>query len=140
VERPALLVDTGPLYAAADANDADHAAAVHLLESVALPLVVPILVVPEVSYLLAKRLGPAAEARFVARIGTDELVPEQVHAVDWARIGALVARYRDLPLGTVDASIVAAAERLGVTRIATLDHRHFGVVRPAHVDAFELVP
>jgi predicted nucleic acid-binding protein len=52
----------------------------------------------------------------------------------------LVAQYHDLPLGTVDASVIAAAERLGVTEIATVDRRHFSVVRPAHVIAFELVP
>ena len=47
------------------------------------------------------------------------------------RIGELVARYADLPLGTVNATVVAAAERLGVTAIATTDRRHFSVVRPA---------
>jgi hypothetical protein len=52
----------------------------------------------------------------------------------------LVARYHDLPLGTVDASVIAAAERRGVHDIATLDHRHFTVVRPNHVDAFTLLP
>jgi predicted nucleic acid-binding protein len=46
----------------------------------------------------------------------------------------------DLPLGTVDASIVAAAERLRVIEIATVDRRHFSVVRPNHAPAFELVP
>jgi uncharacterized protein len=51
-----------------------------------------------------------------------------------------VARYRDLPLGTVDASVVAAAERLEVTEIAATDRRHFDVVRPAHVDTFEVLP
>jgi hypothetical protein len=45
------------------------------------------------------------------------------------RIAALVGRYRDLPLGTVDASVIAAAERLRTTEIATLDRRHFTVVR-----------
>ena len=43
-------------------------------------------------------------------------------------------------LGTVDASVVAAAERLGVTRVATLDRKHFTVVRPAHAWAFEVLP
>lgn len=43
-------------------------------------------------------------------------------------------------MGGTDASIVAIAERLGVTQIATLDRRHFGVVRPNHVDAFTLLP
>jgi predicted nucleic acid-binding protein len=59
---------------------------------------------------------------------------------DWLRIAELVSRYRDLPVGSVDASIVAAAERLGIVTIATLDRRHFGVVRPAHVAAFQLIP
>jgi hypothetical protein len=56
------------------------------------------------------------------------------------RIGELVWSYRDLPLGTVDASVVAAAERLGITQVATLDRRHFGVVRPSHAPVFEFLP
>ena len=60
--------------------------------------------------------------------------------VDWVRIAELGWRYRDMPLGTVDASVVALAERLKVTQIATLDHRHFSVVRPTHVESFELLP
>jgi hypothetical protein len=56
------------------------------------------------------------------------------------RIAQLVAEYDDMPLGTVDASVVAAAERLQVIQIATLDRKHFSVVRPAHADAFELLP
>ena len=52
----------------------------------------------------------------------------------------LVRTYADLPLGVTDASLVALAERHRVKLIATLDHRHFRVVRPAHLDAFTLVP
>ena len=73
-------------------------------------------------------------------VAAGELTVEQLHPADVERTADLVGRYRDLPLGTVDASIVAAAERLGVTTIATLDRRHFSVVRPTHVEAFELVP
>lgn len=47
----------------------------------------------------------------------------------------LVRRYDDLPVGTTDASVIALAERLGVTEIATLDRRHFTVVRSRHVSA-----
>jgi hypothetical protein len=43
-------------------------------------------------------------------------------------------------LGTVDASVVALAERLAASTIATFDHRHFGVVRPRHIPSFTLVP
>jgi len=63
-----------------------------------------------------------------------------VPAGDWLRIAELVAIYRDLPLGTVDASVIAAAERLGITDVATVDRRRFGVVRPQHTEAFTLVP
>jgi len=52
----------------------------------------------------------------------------------------LVEQYADLPLGTVDASVVATAERFGRPEVATLDHRHFTVVRPKHVQAFTLLP
>jgi predicted nucleic acid-binding protein len=54
-------------------------------------------------------------------------------------VAELVARYHDLPLGTADASIVAAAERLGIDEIATLDHRQFSVVLPAG-GTFSLLP
>ena len=99
----------------------------------------PILVVTEVAYLL-NRLGPETEVRFLGDLAAGELVPEAVTAGDWLRIAELVATYRDLPLGTVDASVVTAAERLGVVAVATLDRRHFAVVRPAHVPALELLP
>jgi len=78
---------------------------------------------------------------FVGRTtAAGDLVSEQVAPSDWLRIAELVAAYRDLPLGTVDASIIAACERLGADTIATLDRRHFSVVMPAHIQGFQLVP
>lgn len=137
---PALVVDTGPLFAYVDERDVDHAVCRELLETHPGPLVVPVLAVGEATYLLGRKLGPTAEVRFLADLAEGTLIVESVHAGDWARIAQLVARYRDFPLGTVDASVVAAAERLRIRRIATLDHRHFSAVRPAHVEAFELLP
>lgn len=78
--------------------------------------------------------------RFLGDLAGGNFITEPVQAADWLRIAELVARYRDLPLGTVDASIVAAGERLSVRALATLDQRHFTVVRPAHLEAFELYP
>jgi uncharacterized protein len=103
-------------------------------------VLVPILVVTEVAYLLGSRAGVETEVRFLGDLAAGELVPEHIAPADWLRIAELVAAYRDLPLGTVDASIVAASERLETGTIATLDRRHFSVVRPAHVRAFDLVP
>jgi len=115
-------------------------ACLSLLENDPGPLFVPQLVVSEVAYLLETRLGPDAEIRLLGDLSAGNLIPEPVHASDWIRIAELVSRYRDLRLGTVDASVVAAAERLGITRIATLDHKHFTVVRPAHTRSFEIFP
>lgn len=98
------------------------------------------LVITEVAYLLETRVGVETEVRFLGDLAAGELVPEQVESADWLRIAELVAAYRDLPLGSVDASIVAAAERLGAGTIATLDRRHFSIVRPVHMPAFDLVP
>ncbi|PYQ32179.1 MAG: VapC toxin family PIN domain ribonuclease [Acidobacteria bacterium] len=136
----ALIVDSGPLYAYIDEDDRDHEASLTLLESHEGPLIVPQLVVTEVAYLLETRLGWSAEARFLGDLATGNLLTEPVLASDWIRIAELVAAYHDLPLGTVDASVVATAERLGATTVATLDRRHFSVVRPKHVAAFQLVP
>jgi predicted nucleic acid-binding protein len=103
-------------------------------------LIVPHLVIAEVVYLLATRLGPDAEVRFLGDLAAGAFAVEPVHPGDWLRIAELVARYRDLPLGTVDASLVAAAERLVIAEVATVDRRHFAVVRPRHVAAFTLLP
>jgi predicted nucleic acid-binding protein len=51
-----------------------------------------------------------------------------------------MSTYRDFPLGTVDACVIALAERLNTDLIVTFDHRHFRAIRPRHVDAFRLVP
>jgi uncharacterized protein len=104
------------------------------------PLIVPELVVTEVVYLLATRLGADAAIRFLGDFAAGNLIAEPVAAEDWLRMAELVGRYRDFPLGSVDASVIAAAERRGEQEIATLDRRHFSAVRPAHANAFTLLP
>lgn len=98
----------------------------------------PALVVAEAAYLIAGRAGTRAELALVSDLAMGDFIVEGPAPSDWERIAELVARYRDLRLGTVDASVVAVAERLGITTIATLDRRHFSVVRPRHVEAFAL--
>jgi uncharacterized protein len=51
----------------------------------------------------------------------------------------LVETYADFPLGTTDAAVMALAERLRLTEIATVDHRHSRAVRPRYVRAFTLL-
>lgn len=59
---------------------------------------------------------------------------------DLRRCEELQSTYADLAVGVVDASVLAVVERFGETKLATLDHRHFGTMRPRHVEALELLP
>jgi len=132
------VVDTGPLYAAVDEDDADHGRSCAVLERTEHRLIIPTLVIAETTYLIATRLGPLVEARFLrslTRMHVEAPTPD-----DWPRIADLVEEYGDFPLGGVDASIVALAERLNVEIIVTLDDRHFRAIRPRHRKAFHLLP
>jgi uncharacterized protein len=132
------VVDTGPLYAALDLDDDDHEASVTALGRSEVRLVIPMLVVAEVSYLAATRLGSEAEAKFVA--GLSELDVDGPPAQEWTRIAELIRRYKNFPLGATDASVVALAERLGTPHVITLDRRHFQAVRPTHCETLQLLP
>jgi uncharacterized protein len=135
-----LIVDAGPLYAAADTSDSNHAACNDLLNNATGPLVVGQLVIAEVAYLIGDRLGAQAEIAFAKSIAEGELTVEPVLHSEWSRMAELVEQYADLPLGMADASVVVLAERHGATEIASIDRQHFHVVRPKHIDGFVLLP
>jgi uncharacterized protein len=101
---------------------------------------VPSPVLGEVGYLLQSRVGPQAEVTFLQSFGGDGFHVTELEDQDIRRMAELVETYLDPPLGIVDATVIVIAERLRLTEIATLDHRHFGVVRPSHTRAFTLLP
>jgi predicted nucleic acid-binding protein len=136
-----ILVDTNILVAVANDRDNNHDEARELLEGTTDALLVTPTVIAEVCYLLSERAGgAAAEVRFLRSFGTGELDLAGLTLSDVARMAELAETYADLGLGGTDASIVAVAERLNITGVATFDRRHFTVVRPNHVDAFTLLP
>jgi uncharacterized protein len=97
----------------------------------------------ETCYLIARTLGPTAEAAFLDSVGmgpdyTFQLV-ELVDS-DLRRMAALVRQYADLRLGGTDASVVAICERPGIVTVATVNLRDFAIVRPRHIAAFITVP
>jgi uncharacterized protein len=132
------IVDTGPLVAVANRSDPDHARSLDFLERTPLRLIIPTLVVAEAAYLIATRLGPSAEARFLAGLARFDI--ECPLASEWQQISELALMYVDFPLGAVDASVVSLAERLATDTIVTFDHRHFRAIRPRHVESFQLLP
>jgi predicted nucleic acid-binding protein len=132
------VVDAGPLYATADADDDHHEACRAVLSRADLRLVVPALVVAEATYFVGRRLGAAAEAAFLQGLGSLDV--EGPAREDFQRIAELVERYANFPLGGTDASVVALAERIGAGTVVTLDRRHFAAVKPRHLETFELLP
>jgi len=136
----ALILDTGPLFAAMDRSDVDHGRCAALMEGTDEPVIVPAPVIVEVDWLAGRRLQPGAFLALLADIQERRLVVEELQVTDYARSRQLVEKYRDLPLGFVDAAVISVVERLGETKLATLDHRHFAVVRPRHLPALRLLP
>jgi uncharacterized protein len=132
------LLDTGPLVAAIDRSDKHRARCAALLHSAEGPLLIPTTVIVEVCWLLEER--PDIEAAFLEAIGAGEFEHVPITPADLARMAELVRTYADLPLGAVDASVLAVAERLELTDVATLDRRHFTIVRPRHAHALNLLP
>lgn len=138
-----IVCDTGPLVAAALSNDADHAACVRLfndMHAAGRDLLVPATVTAEVGYLLAREAGARVESLFLRSLAEGDFAAVDLTAADYARMAELVDTYGDLPLGTTDASVIAVAERLKLTDVATLDRRHFTVVRPSHLNSLTLLP
>ncbi len=136
----ALILDTGPLLAALDAADPDHAACARLLTETTEDLVVPLLVLPELDYWCAQRLPDNGWLTFLDDLLAGAYLAEAPTVADLTRARELQDSFRDLRLGVVDATVIALAERLREPRIATLDHRHFSAVRPAHVPGFLILP
>lgn len=138
-----ILVDTGPIIAAAVTSETDHRACVDLFTGLHLAqrqLMLPTTVLSEVGHLLGRDLGSWAEARFIRSIAEGDFQLVNLEPEDIDRMAELVDKYADSGLDTTDASVIAIAERLGITEVATLNRRHFSFVQPRHVAALTLLP
>lgn len=127
-----IVVDTGPIMALLNDRDDHHERCRDFLAHHPGPLLLPTTVFTEVCML--------AEPAFLADVRAGLFTLLETTSADLDRIAEFVETYADLPLGTVDASVIALAERLNLPAVAALDHRHFSIVRPRHVPALELLP
>jgi hypothetical protein len=136
----ALILDTGPLYAALDRADRDHARCRRLMEETAEALVVPVPVLPELDYLVSERMGAGPMLAFLRDVQRGAFEVEDLIPEDYVRVREVMDRYADQDVGFVDAAVLAVVERLDERKLATLDRRHFSVLRPRHVESLELLP
>lgn len=136
----ALVLDTGPILALLDADDPAHGRCCAMVDDIGEDLVVPVPVLVEVDYWVVKLLGADVWTAFIEDVTAGGYRLEGLTPEDLSRAGELELAYADLDLGLVDAAVVAVCERLGETKVATLDHRDFSVVRPRHCPYLRLLP
>lgn len=136
----ALVLDTGVIYAALDDNDRDHEPCADLVSGFDEPLIVPEPVLVEVDYWLRKNATIDVWVAFVEDIEAGAYVLWPADASITLAAARLQQRFSDQHLGFVDAAVFCTCELLGESKVATLDHRHFGVLRTADDLALDLLP
>lgn len=134
-----MLVDTGVLVAAADAADRRSAAAQDLIASNQGRMIVTDAILSEAHHLISARVGRPVALAFLQSADFDFFVEPSTRP-DRDRAKELCAVYLDAGLDYTDALTVAIAERIGEEVIATLDRRHFALIRPRHIPAFQIAP
>ena len=134
------LLDSGFLYAVLNDRETDHAAAKTVIDSLTGGVVFPVPAITEVAYLVHRDLGAIAHADFLANLPNYEFLLESPSIPDIERASQVIRKYKDQKIDFVDALIVAMAERLNITKILTVDRRHFQIFRPVHCEAFEIFP
>ncbi len=135
----AVIADTSALLAFFDASEPDHKAVSEVL-SAADTLVVSPYVVAELDYLVATRHGVDNELAVLDELASGAWQLAAFDEQELRRARGVIASYRDQEIGLADASIVVLAERYRTRRIASLDRRHFDVLKPIDGGYFEVLP
>ena len=136
----ALILDTGPVFATLDRRDAGHASCRRLITETNESLIIPSPVIVEVEQLLRRYAYPSLFVNFLRDIEDGAYSIADLEPTDYARVREICDRYSDAQVGFVDAAVMAIVERLNEPKLATLDRRHFGLMRPRHIDSLRLLP
>ena len=134
------LMDSGFLYALIDETDSHSRTVRNSLRTVYEEVILPIPAITETAHFVLKNLGAAALANFVEDLPRMSVLFETPTAEDYQRAAEIIRKYNDANIDFVDAVIVAIAERLTITKILTVDRRHFGIFKPRHCAAVEILP
>jgi predicted nucleic acid-binding protein len=135
-----VIVDTSALLAYFDTSEPDHLAVAAVLEHAREPLVVSPFVIAELDYLVSTRVGVDAELTVLRELTGGAWDLPAFPADDLARAADVIARYADQLVGIADASNVILAAHSRTRRVATLDRRHFSVLRPLDGGRFSILP
>jgi uncharacterized protein len=135
-----IVCDTSGLVAAYSAADHRRTQIAELLSADPGGLILSPFVLAELDYLVATRGGVRAELAVLGDVAVGIYTLATFDPDDVAQAAVLVQRYRTMPIGLTDASLVVLAARYSTTRLLTLDERHFRAIRPLRGDAFTILP
>ncbi len=135
-----LIADSNFVYALYNTNDTHHRHALDFLSQITEVMLVPDLVLPEVCYLITRDLGHGGIQKFLEYFSQLDAPLEPIDMEDLRRARDILVAYADARFDIVDCRIMAIAERLDITRIATFDRRDFGMFQPSHCEYLELLP
>jgi predicted nucleic acid-binding protein len=135
-----VIVDASFLVSLTSVKELQHSACVQVAQRLDSRLIVPITVVPEAAYLIARRISHRAMQIFLRKLQNPHWQIENITAADFERATQVLDVYQDAELDFADGTIVAVAERLNVETILTLDRRDFVMIRPLHTDHFTILP
>ncbi|MBZ8182109.1 PIN domain-containing protein [Oscillatoria salina IIICB1] len=133
-----LIADTSGIIALLDRDDSYHELAKKAIKNK--QVFVPVTILPEVDYLATKYLGERVARAFLKDVNNDNFHLLPFDLVDLGKASEIMGRYRDLPLGLVDASLLVLAERYSLTKILTLDRRHFNLIQSDRVSYLTILP
>ncbi|MBD2138129.1 PIN domain-containing protein [Anabaena sp. FACHB-1237] len=134
------ILDTSFLLATVNRKDKNHNLVLDIIVNLKEPLILPMTVLPEVSYLIASRLGHHIMRQFLADLVVSNMMIEVITKEDLQRTTEILTQYSDSQLDFVDATITAIAERMNITKVLTLDRRDFSIIRPKHCHYFQIFP
>ncbi|MBI2354683.1 MAG: PIN domain-containing protein [Deltaproteobacteria bacterium] len=133
-----VILDTGPLIALLDRSERSHEACTEFFRGVTGRFVTTEPVLTEVVYLLGPAFTMQKPALEFIMKGGAEIVPQTPESL--RRAMQLMEKYRDVPMGFADATLVALAEERKINEIFTLDRRGFVTYRIHSRKAFTIYP
>lgn len=135
-----IVLDTGGLYAALDANETLHGRAVAALVTATPPRLLSPFVLAELDYLIASRVGDQAQKALIDEVARGAYQLETISSEDIGHARRIMERYADLRIGLVDASVVVLAHRHRTLELLCTDERHFRALRGTGGKPFRLLP
>jgi uncharacterized protein len=135
-----VIADTSGLLALYNSKEPEHFNVKNALDGLQEPLVISPFVIAELDYLIADRIGIAAEATFLREIASGGYILPHLTESDIVICTEIIEKYSDQNIGIADASLVLLADRYNTNRILTLDRRHFSVLRPLRDAHFVILP